>query len=188
MCEGLQAGEIAVFDKAYVHFANLFNLTERGIFWVTRAKDNMSYHVCCKRLRKPEGNILRDDEITLCTSSSREQYPQRLRRVSAWVEINGEWVVMDFITNNFDWAPSSVCDLYRCRWGIEVFFKQIKQTFKVCDFLGYSKHAIRWQLWSVGLTSLRPAALHCIPKQMATQLHPSVYTDPRCGLGSFWTL
>ena len=148
----------------------------------------MSYHVCCKRLRKPEGNILRDDEITLCTSSSREQYPQRLRRVSAWVEINGEWVVMDFITNNFDWAPSSVCDLYRCRWGIEVFFKQIKQTLKVCDFLGYSKHAIRWQLWSVGLTSLRPAALHCIPKQMATQLHPSVYTDPRCGLGSFWTL
>ena len=105
LCEGLQAGEIAVFDKAYVHFANLFNLTERGIFWVTRAKDNMSYHVCCKRLRKPEGNILRDDEITLCTSSSREQYPQRLRRVSAWVEINGEWVVMDFITNNFDWAP-----------------------------------------------------------------------------------
>lgn len=148
LCEGLQAGEIAVFDKAYVHFANLFNLTERGIFWVTRAKDNMSYHVCCKRLRKPEGNILRDDEITLRTSSSREQYPQRLRRVSAWVEINGEWVVMDFITNNFDWAPSSVCDLYRCRWGIEVFFKQIKQTFKVCDFLGYSKHAIRWQLWS----------------------------------------
>ena len=43
LCEGLQAGEIAVFDKAYVHFANLFNLTERGIFWVTRAKDNMSY-------------------------------------------------------------------------------------------------------------------------------------------------
>ena len=57
LCEGLQAGEIAVFDKAYVHFANLFNLTERGIFWVTRAKDNMSYHVCCKRLRKPEGNM-----------------------------------------------------------------------------------------------------------------------------------
>ena len=47
-----------------------------------------------------------------------------------------------------DWAPSSVCDLYRCRWGIEVFFKQIKQTFKLCDFLGHSKQAIRWQLWA----------------------------------------
>jgi hypothetical protein len=29
-----------------------------------------------------------------------------------------------------------------------VFFKQIKQTLKVCDFLGHSKQAIRWQLWS----------------------------------------
>ena len=34
------------------------------------------------------------------------------------------------------------------RWGIEAFFKQIKQTLKVCDFLGHSKQAIRWQLWS----------------------------------------
>ena len=64
------------------------------------------------------------------------------------MEIQGEIVVMVFITNNFDWAASSVCDLYRSRWGIEAFFKQIKQTLKVCDFLGHSKQAIRWQLWS----------------------------------------
>lgn len=53
LCAGLKAGEIAVFDKAYVHFANRFNLTARGIFWVTRAKDNLRCHVCRKRLRKP---------------------------------------------------------------------------------------------------------------------------------------
>ena len=45
-------------------------------------------------------------------------------------------------------AASSVCDLYASRWAIEVFFKQIKQTLKVCDFLGHSKQAIRWQLWA----------------------------------------
>ena len=33
---------------------------------------------------------------------------------------------MKFLTNNFEWAPSTVADLYRCRWQIEVFFKQIK--------------------------------------------------------------
>ncbi len=148
LCAGLEAGEIAVFDKAYVHFANLFHLTARGIFWVTRAKDNLRYHVCRKRLRKPSGNIIRDDEITLVTPKSRREYPQRLRRVEAWVEVNGEKVVMVFLTNNMEWAASSVCDLYRCRWGIEAFFKQIKQTFKVCDFLGHSKNAIRWQLWA----------------------------------------
>jgi len=151
LCAGLQAGEIAVFDKAYVHFANLFNLSGRGIFWVTRAKDNLRYRVCRKSLKRPEGNIIRDDEITLITDKSRREYPRRLRRVEAWVEINGEWVTMVFLTNNFDWAASSICDLYRCRWGIEAFFKQIKQTFKVCDFLGHSKHAIRWQLWAAML-------------------------------------
>jgi hypothetical protein len=151
LCAGLQTGEIAVFDKAYVHFANLFNLSGRGIFWVTRAKDNLRYRVCRKSLKRPEGNIIRDDEITLVTDKSRREYPKRLRRVEAWVEINGEWTTMVFLTNNFDWAASSICDLYRCRWGIEAFFKQIKQTFKVCDFLGHSKHAIRWQLWAAML-------------------------------------
>tara|TARA_B110000008_G_C16894872_1_gene534324 strand:- start:227 stop:1078 length:852 start_codon:yes stop_codon:yes gene_type:complete len=154
LCVGLQAGEIAVFDKAYVHFANLFNLSERGIFWVTRAKDNLRCRVCRKRLKRPSGNIIRDDEITLITHKSRTEYPQRLRRVTAWVEVNGEWVTMVFLTNNFEWAASSICDLYRCRWGIEAFFKQIKQTFKVCDFLGHSKHAIRWQLWAAMLLYL----------------------------------
>ena len=64
------------------------------------------------------------------------------------VEIDGKEVVMVFITNNTKWAASSVGELYQARWGIEVFFKKIKQTLKVCDFLGHSKHAIRWQLWS----------------------------------------
>ena len=56
LCAGLQEGEIAVFDKAYVHFKHLHSLTQRGIYWVTRAKDNMSYHVC-KRV-KVSGSII----------------------------------------------------------------------------------------------------------------------------------
>ena len=41
---------------------------------------------------------------------------------------------MVFLTNNFAWAASSVADLYRGRWQIEVFFKQIKQTLQLSDF------------------------------------------------------
>jgi hypothetical protein len=29
----------------------------------------------------------------------------------------------------------------------EPFFKQIKQTLQLCDFLGHSKNAIQWQVW-----------------------------------------
>ncbi len=120
LCAGLSAGEIANFDKAYVHFANLFDLHLREIFWVTRAKENMRYHVCKKP--KVSGNILRDDEVTLRSAGPKRDYPQRMRRILAIVEVDGKQVEMAFLTNNLEWAASSICELYQSRWGIEVFF------------------------------------------------------------------
>jgi hypothetical protein len=151
LCAGLQDGEIALFDKAYVNFRHLHELTLRGIQWVTRSKDNMSYHVCRKLRRKTgvaNGKVLRDDLVTLKVAKSKKDYPQKFRRVEMLVKVDGKEVVMVFITNNFEWSASSIGELYQARWGIEVFFKQIKQTLKVCDFLGHSKEAVRWQLWS----------------------------------------
>jgi hypothetical protein len=148
LCAHLQEGEIALFDKAYVNFAHLYALTLRGIHWVTRAKDNMAYTVKRKLLRKPAGKILRDDLIQLKTARSRQQHPVLLRRVEMLVTVDGKEVAMAFITNHSGWAASTVGELYQARWGIEVFFKQIKQTLQVCDFLGHSKQAIRWQLWA----------------------------------------
>lgn len=43
---------------------------------------------------------------------------------------------------------------YESRWAIEVFFKQIKHTLQVYDFLGHSKQAIHWQLCSALLMYL----------------------------------
>lgn len=148
LCAALQPGEIAIFDKAYLHFEHLFELTSGGVNWVMRAKENMTCHVCRKRQRGKKGKILEDDEITLKVPASRKQYPKRLRRIKAEVEEDGEIVVMVFLTNNLEWAASSICDLYASRWAIETFFKQIKQTLQICDFLGYSKQAIEWQLWA----------------------------------------
>ncbi len=48
-------------------------------------------------------------------------------------------------------------DLYRCRWQIEVFFKQIKQTLQG-DFLGHNANAVRWQVWTALLTYYVPCA------------------------------
>ena len=154
LCQGLREGEIVVFDKAYVDFANLQQLSTRGVFWVTRAKDNMRFRVCRKRIRKPGEDLVRDDEVVLLCPDSRSRYPGRFRRIEAWVEVDGKPTLMTFITNNMEWAPSSICDLYRCRWSIEVFFKQIKQTLQLCDFLGHSKNAIRWQVWAALLLYL----------------------------------
>ena len=147
VCAGIRAGEIVIFDRAYVDFAHLFGLLVRGVFWVTRTKENLRFRVVKKRLRRPAGKILRDDEVVLTNPLSRGEYPQRLRRVTALVELDGEETVLEFLTNNFAWSPATVADLYRCRWQIEVFFKQIKQTLQLCDFLGNSANAVRWQVW-----------------------------------------
>ena len=147
VCAGIQAGEIVIFDRAYVDFKFLEGLTAREVNWVTRTKAKLAFRVVKKRLAKPAGKILRDDEIVLTSPASKAAYPQRLRRVRALVEVDGQEREMEFLTNNFEWAPSSVADLYRARWQIEVFFKQIKQTLQLADFLGNSENAVRWQLW-----------------------------------------
>jgi IS4 transposase len=43
---------------------------------------------------------------------------------------------------------AAIADIYKTRWDIELFFKQIKQTLQLSDFLGYSENAIRWQIWT----------------------------------------
>jgi len=147
LCAALQDGEIVVFDKAYVDFEHLYELTQRGVWWVSRAKDNMRYRVV-KRLRSTgHARILREEIIELDVFRSQRAYPERLRRVVALVEVDGKDIEMTFVTNNFTWSAWSVAELYRCRWDIEVFFKEIKQTLQLSDFLGYSANAVRWQMW-----------------------------------------
>jgi hypothetical protein len=148
MCAELKDGEIALFDKAYVDFQHLRDLTLRGVFWVTRAKDNMTYRVKKKIIRKPQGRILRDDLIVLTGVKTRTHYPETLRLVHALVDVNGEDREMIFLTNNTDWAASSIADLYKSRWAIETFFKEIKQTLQLSDFLGHNKNAVQWQVWT----------------------------------------
>ncbi len=148
MCAGIRAGEIVIFDKAYLDFLHLALLAGRDVFWVTRARSNLNVR-CVKRLiKKPRGNILRDDIVALNGSVVRKKHPECFRRVRALVEVDGKLTEMVFITNNLDWAPSTIADLYKCRWAIEVFFKQLKQTLQLCDFLGHSKNAIQWQVWT----------------------------------------
>lgn len=65
-------------------------------------------------------------------------YPVELRRVTARVEVEGELREMVFLTNNVTWSAQTIADRYRCRWSIEVFFKELKQTLQPADFLGHS--------------------------------------------------
>ena len=146
LCAGLRAGEIVIFDKAYLDLRHLFELFQRGVSWVTRAKEHMAFRVVRRLQHGRIGNILRDDVVQMKSSASRRLYPAWLRRVVARVEVDGQWREMVFLSDNLEWSAQSIVDLYRCQWEIEVFFKEIKQTLQLSDFLGHSENAVRWQV------------------------------------------
>ncbi len=148
LCADIRSGEIVLFDKAYIDFAHLFDLQQRGVFWVTRAKENMRARCTKRLLNTPKDAILRDELIVLERFTAHKKHPLPLRRVHALVERDKKLVEMVFITNNLTWAPSSIAELYKSRWSIEALFKQLKQTLQLCDFLGHSKNAIQWQIWT----------------------------------------
>ncbi len=152
LCAGVKSGEIVLFDKGYVDYGHLRDLDVRGAFWVTRAKDNMAYDVVKTMPRSKDEKILQDEVVVL--SDPNKPAPELMRRIVALVEIDGKEREMVFLTNNLEWSPRSVADLYRCRWQIEVFFKQIKQTLQLADFLGHNANAVRWQVWMALLVYL----------------------------------
>ena len=136
------------FDKAYVHFDHLADLAARDVFWGTRAKDNLQCRVVRKLQAGTCGNILRDDRILLPPPPVQKVYPVERRRVTALVDVDGARREMIFPTNNLTWSAQTIADLYRCRWSIEVFFKELKQTLQLADFLGHSECAVQWQVWT----------------------------------------
>ena len=150
VCAGLRSGEIALFDKGFLDFEHLRDLDQRGISWVSRAKENMDYAVVRQMPPSKDAKILRDEVIVL--NNEKLPAPELMRRVVALVEVDGEEREMTFLTNNLEWSPGSVAALYKCRWQIEVFFKQIKQTLQLADFLGHNANAVRWQVWTALLT------------------------------------
>jgi hypothetical protein len=152
VCAGLKRGEIVLFDRGYHTLAYYYELTQRGVFFVTRARENVTSQVKSNRPCGGDPRILADEEVGLGGRWVEGDYPTSLRRVTARVEVDGEERVLSFITNNFSWSASSVVDLYRCRWQIEVFFKQIKQTLQLADFIGQSANAVKWQIWMALLT------------------------------------
>ena len=147
LCAGLKDGDVMLADRAYVDLAFLYDLSERGVFFVLREKENMVFTVVKRRTHK-DPRILADETVRMSRKGSAEKYPEPLRRITAIVEVDGRDMEMTFITNNFAWSPRTIAELYRARWAIETFFKELKQTLQLADFVGYNEKAVKWQVWT----------------------------------------
>ena len=74
-----------------------------------------------------------------------KRYIKKMRRISYRDPDSGRKFV--FLTNRFDLATQTICDLYKARWKVELFFKTLKQNLKIRKLLGNSAHAVKVQIW-----------------------------------------
>ena len=139
------AGSYLVMDKVYIDFARLRRLAGERTNFVVTAKDNIKYRVIKRKITKKETGVICDQTIVLTGAATSKKYPARLRRIRYFDAETGNTLI--FLTNNFKLSALTIAALYRNRWGIEIFFKWIKQHLKIQTFWGHSENAVRTQVW-----------------------------------------
>lgn len=151
----IPSGSVLVVDRAYVNFKWLKELDSKDVYFVTRLKANTQYDVFepyTTGQEKENIRILEDAKIGLTQENTAKTYPKKLRLVRIWDHKKQR--ELTFLTNNFYWTALTVADLYRSRWEIEVFFKQLKQHLKIKTFIGTSPNAVMIQIWTAMITML----------------------------------
>ena len=148
-----------VADRFYNDFSLLNIWDSNEVFFVIRHKENLQF-ISVKENELPDNkqqHILKDEVIELKNDASRSKYPNKLRRVSVWDEENQQVIVL--ITNQFNWSPNTIGELYKSRWQVEIFFRDVKQLLHIKSFIGTSENAVMIQIWTALITILILKAL-----------------------------
>lgn len=155
---------VIVADRFYNDFSLLNVWDSNQVFYVVRHKENLQF-TSIKENELPDNryeHILKDEIIELKNKSSREKYPKRLRRVVVWDEENKQ--LIELITNQMKWSCNTIAELYKSRWEIEIFFRDIKQLLHIKSFIGTSENAVMIQIWTAVITILILKALKAMAK------------------------
>ena len=108
------------------------------IYFVVRHKDNIKFKTL-KELQLPKErhqHLLKDEIIELTGTKTKEKYPKKLRRVALWDQKNQQTI--EVITNQMSWTANTITELYKARWEVEIFFRDIKQQLHIKSFIGTS--------------------------------------------------
>ena len=138
-------GSIVAIDKGYNDYTWYNQLTEKGIYFVTRLKTNAKYRTVCRRSVLKSKGLICDQTIEFSGAQTAKKCPVQLRRIAYRDAETGKRYV--FLTNNFKLSAKTIADIYKARWQVELFFKWIKQNLKIKSFVGTSKNAVMTQIW-----------------------------------------
>ncbi len=160
----LLKGSVVVADRFYNDFSLLKVWDSNEVFFVVRHKENIQFK-SIKENELPEDrhqHILKDEIIELTGAQSKKKYPKRLRRVAIWDDKNNQEI--ELITNQKSWTANTISELYKARWQVEIFFREIKQLLHIKSFVGTSENAVMIQIWTALITILVLKALKAIGK------------------------
>lgn len=145
-----EPGTIVALDKGYVDFKWWKQMTEDGVYFVTRWKRDLRYKVIRKREVPQNSNVRRDVDIRI--KPYRQDFKLLLRLVTIWDEDKQR--ELTFVTNHLKFGATTIARIYKERWQIELFFKSLKQTMRVKTFVGTSANALKTQLWAALIAML----------------------------------
>jgi hypothetical protein len=155
----MHKGSVIVADRFYSDFHLLNVWDSNKVNFVVRHKENLKFETI-RENTLPENrhqHILKDEIIVLTGTNTKEKYPKQLRRVVVWND--EKQLEMELITNQMSWTANTIGELYKSRWQIEIFFREIKQLLHIKTFIGTSENAVKIQIWTALITILILKAL-----------------------------
>jgi hypothetical protein len=158
----LNTGSIVALDRAFNDYKQFARWTDAGVYFVTRMKNNAVYEVVEARSVPMHRNILCDEIILLTGAQAQKKCSHALRRIVVWDGDNEREIVL--LTNHLHFGATTVADIYKERWQIELFFKALKQNLRVKSFVGTSENALRIQIWTALIAMLLLKWLHHLSK------------------------
>jgi len=155
-------GAYYVMDRGYLDFWRLYDLSQAGAFFVTRARKRFNFRRRYSHRVDRTTGLICDQTIVLTSFYPAKKYPEALRRIRFYDADKQDTLV--FLTNNFQLDAWTITQLYKARWQVELFFKWIKQHLRIKAFYGNSLNAVKTQVWtaicSYLLVAIMKKALH----------------------------
>jgi hypothetical protein len=137
-------GAYYIFDRGYIDYKRLYNITKHSAYFVIRAKHNLQFKVSKSKKVKKETGVISDHIGKLTGFYVSKYYPKNIRRVIYYDKDTDRTFV--YLTNNIALAAEQIALLYKNRWQVELFFKWIKQHLKIKSFWGITENAVRIQI------------------------------------------
>ena len=133
----LSKGDIVAMDRAYIDYEKFEQLTKNQVIYVTKMKKSLKYEILSDTIyQAPEGVMeVRVQEVKFTKKKQDGETLTHYARIITYMDVKKHKFV-SLLTNDKEFDPSEIIEIYRQRWEIELLFKQIKQNFPLRYFYG----------------------------------------------------